>query len=238
MTTLAEAHIQAEARLRAAATRGVRRAWQSLGGYDESDVPDFLRLALPLILTAQRSSATITNAYLARAGGRAPLPLDFAAVTGAGARAGTPPAEVYRRPFVTVWTALAAGTAYDAAVSAGLARATSTAAMDVQLAMRETMGAVAKADPRIVGYERIPDAGACELCVMASTQRYRVGDLMPIHNHCGCGVAPIYGDSDPGPTINADRLAEARESGAEPVVHEHGELGPVLGRAGDTFTQL
>lgn len=46
----------------------------------------------------------------------------------------------------------------------------------------------------IVGYERVPDGNACDLCDLASGQRYTRGDLMPIHDGCGCGVEPLTED--------------------------------------------
>lgn len=227
MSALSDAHITAEARLRTAVVAGITSAWQALPAYDEENVPAFLRTVLPLVAGAQRASASLTNAYLARQLGRGPLPLDPATVTGAAARAGTPPADVYRRPFVGIWTALAAGTPYTAAVSAGLARATATGAMDVQLAMRATAAAVSDADPRILGYKRVPDPGACDLCRAAADNFYRAGDLMPIHNHCGCGIEAVTSQFD-APELDP----------AAAAVHEHGELGPVLGKPGDDFTQL
>lgn len=46
----------------------------------------------------------------------------------------------------------------------------------------------------IVGYERVPDGGACVLCLTAAGQRYHSDDLMPIHDKCGCGVEPLTED--------------------------------------------
>jgi hypothetical protein len=143
---------------------------------------------------------------------------------------------VYRRPFVTVWTALGVGREWERAVGEGLARLTSTAQTDVQLAMRNTLRAVGEADDLILGYQRVPDAGACNFCLLVSGQRYRTGDLMPIHNHCGCGVDVIT-------TINRHEFSGKPTNDltippdAPPVeVREHGELGPVLVNADHDFT--
>ncbi len=190
---------------------------------------------------------SLTVAYLKRRiGGNVP-PVDIAAVTDAAARNGTALADVYRRPFVTVWAALAAGTDWSMAVAAGGARARSAADTDVQLAFRASAREIMDRDSRVVGYMRVPSGNACELCLMASTQRYRTGDLMPIHNHCGCDVEPILGDRDPGHVIDRELLdalkvedaVAARELVRERLgVEDHGELGPVLTVAGQHFDDL
>lgn len=259
MKELAQAHIEAQARLRHLAVEGAGRAWQQLPKYDRADVPQFLRSVVPLVTAAQRQSVALTNMYLARHLHRQPVPLDIARLTGAGVRKGATPQEVYSRPFVTVWAALGEDKPWRDAVAAGLDRVTAMAATDVQLAMRATLQEVAAVDARIIGYERVPDGNACDLCQIASTQRYYSSDLMPIHDRCGCGVEPITGTSDSGRVINpvryetlktsgaidaiteqrqSARLESALGSGVEVAVHDHGELGPVLANAADHFTHL
>lgn len=183
------AHVEAERRLRVSVTSTIQRIWRGLPSYNEADLEQWLRQALPIIEVGQRTSAQITRAYLSKQLKMAPPPSDLSAYVGAELRAGTPPTEVYRRPFVTTWTALKSGAAYQDAVDAGLARAAGTAAMDVQLAMR----AAARDSFQAAGvetYHRIPDGNACELCLIASANVYRTADLMPIHNGCGCSVGP------------------------------------------------
>lgn len=233
--TLAETHILAQARLRGWAVDAVAEIWQTLPAYDEADVGAWLARVQPIVLAAQRQSVALTNAYLARSLERQPVAIDTSRIIGAAARNGADPAEVYRRPFVNIWTALKGGTPYADAVAAGLARATSTAATDVQLAMRGAVTEIGRLDTAIKGYRRVADAGACRLCVAAAAQHYHVGQLMPIHSHCGCGVEPLTADIDLAP---AKARYEASEHGAEQdiAVHEHGELGPVLAEPGQHFT--
>lgn len=227
---LAEAHITAQARLRALTARGVDAIWASLPAYNDENVDEWLTRVLPLIAAAQRQSVSLTDAFLAQAVARAPLGVNPERVTGPAVRAGVPPEEVYRRPFVAVWSALKAGTAYDKAVAAGGARATGTAAMDVQLSMRATLREVGEADDLILGYQRVPDAGACQFCQLIADQRYRTDDLMPVHNHCGCGVDVISGPERPSFSgVYANDIPEV-------AVHNHGELGPVLGDPSHSFT--
>ena len=87
--------------------------------------------------------------------------------------------------------------------------------------------------------------GDCALCVIASTQRYHAGDLLPIHPGCNCTVAPLGpGEGvdqviDPdllervhaqveAMTGDVDRGARAPDYRKLMVVREHGEIGPVL----------
>lgn len=226
MSRLVEAHIDAQHRLRRSATDALTSAWMALPSYDESDVPAWLSTAVPISRATQRASIALTNAYLARYLRRQPAGVNPSSIMGA-IRNGSTPDEVYRRPFVTVWTALKNGAGYDQAIAAGLARATSTGAMDVQLAMRGTMQSVQDTDPGIFGFQRVADGGACEFCQAIDGAYVKSAAAMPLHNHCGCGLEPL---TRPHPR------AAALPSGV--AVHEHGELGPVLTAPGDHFTRL
>lgn len=241
--TDAQLHILAMARLRELTSRAVAGAWAALPGYDEQNVDEWLATVLPIVQAAQTHAVSLTDAYLARAMERQPIGVAAADATGAAVRAGADPAEVYRRPFVTVWTALANDKPWTDAVAAGAARASGTAATDVQLAMRQTLSLVGEADERIVGYKRVPDAGACAFCRLVAGQRYTTRDLMPIHSHCGCGVEPLKSSERHLFTGRRDNdLSLALDTpigpadGVQAVVREHGELGPVLVDAADHFT--
>lgn len=222
---LARAHIALQERLRALTGAGVAAIWNGLPGYDEKDVDAFLRATVPLVIAAQRQSVAVTEAFLARAIGRRPIGVDPGDIIGAAARNGTPPVEVYRRPFVTVWAALKAGTAFADAVAAGRARAASTAEMDVQLASRGTYAAVQAADPSIRGYRRVADGGACEFCLLVDGAFVKSADAMALHNRCGCGLDPVLGEP-----VAATAVPEGV------AVHDHGELGPVLTDPAHHFT--
>lgn len=255
--TDAEAHVIAQERLRAIVVAAVAAAWAALPRYDRDQVEPWLATVVPLVLAGQRQSVALTEAFIARALRRQPLGVNPANLIGAAVRNGTAPQEVYQRPFVNVWTALKDGKEFEQAVAEGLDRATSAAATDVQLSMRATAAAVGGADPGIYGWQRVTDGNACDLCLIASTQRYHKADLLPIHNHCGCSVAPITEPS--GQVIDRalyrrlkaegaiDKITaqrqrrrerEAAEPPAEAEVVHHGELGPVLVDPAHTFTLL
>ncbi len=115
--------------------------------------------------------------------------------------------------------------------------------------------------PTIVGYRRVlsNNPNHCALCVLASTQRYKRENLMPIHPGCSCTVRPVL-ETEP----NADRRVlepdivgsvddiirnTLGDKWVDPggrrgvakyrdiilTTHEHGELGPVLGVRGHHF---
>jgi hypothetical protein len=212
-----EQQIEAQRRLRLATAAAVAHAWSEMESYDDTDVPDWLGLVVPLVLGAQRAAIALTDAAFGVFMGRAPLGIDPAPLTGAGARNGTPPEEVYRRPFVDVWTALRDGHQYDEAVSMGQERATSTAETDVQLAMRAGADAIEQADPNMFGFHRAADPDACKFCQLVDGAYVKRADAMALHNRCGCGLEP---NRQPHP------LAARLPSGV--AVHKHGELGPVL----------
>lgn len=253
---LALAKRQLKRRLQAVTGEAVARLWSALGSYDEQDVDRLLAGVLPIVEAAQRQSVRVTDVYVARALGREPLGVNPERAIGARARNGTAPEEVYRRPFVTHWAALSQGVPYEQALRRGLDRLVSTAETDIQLATRQATREIGLEEPRIYGWQRIP-GDACDLCLIASTQRYRTGDLFPIHNKCGCEVAPLYEPT--GRVINPELLDELKSEGAidritaqraqardielaDPpeavAVQHHGELGPVLTDADHHFEEL
>lgn len=251
------------AAIRARVLDYVTRTWTGLGSWRDSDIDRFVAAVVPVIEGSQAQVAALTDAYLAQLEatvlGTAAPPLGVrpSTVTTEALR-GVPASEVYRRPAVTTWTALANGEPLDRAVSAGLTRARDLAATGLQLAKTHTARRVLDGNRRVVGYRRVLEGTrSCALCIVASTQRYTRGQLLPIHGGCDCGVLPVYGDRDPGQVIDPntlegvhDRIAErfgAPDRGARKiddvsryrdvlVEHEHGELGPVLGVRGQAFT--
>src|SRR5689334_10915371 len=105
---LADAHIELLRRLRALTGATVANVWTDLPGYDRQNIDEWLSTVLPVIDTARRASVSLTDAYIAQMMDRDPLGVEpFDQI-----RNGVPAAEVYQRPFVTVWTALKDGAAW------------------------------------------------------------------------------------------------------------------------------
>jgi hypothetical protein len=251
-------YITANGQLRANLLATLARMWAALTSWRDADAAAFAAQAVPAVAGAQQATATLTAAYLARIVAQmsgsplTPPRLNPRGLVGEAVRK-APPAEVYRRPFVQVYTELGKGTSLDAAVAAGGRRLQSIAATDLQLAKTHTAQRVLRNEHRVVGYRRVLTGDhSCGLCLVASTQRYHKSDLLPIHPECDCSVAPLLGDEDPGQVIDEGRLAGTHAAVADRfgssaadarridyrkvlITHQHGEIGPVLAVKGQHF---
>jgi hypothetical protein len=234
---LLDAYVAQTNRVRASVQHVVVATWNDMNAWRDSDIDDFARVVAPVVTGGQRRIATLTDSYLATltaivtGAPTRPVGIPADVVTDATMR-GVDAREVYRRMGPTVWTALAHGRPLGDAVHDGLTRATVAAGTDLQLAKTHATRYALERNDRATGYARVPDGDACDLCLLASENTYGRGDLMPIHDRCNCDVEPLLDDGD--------RVASSAPStdgiDTELAVHEHGELGPVLGVAGQHFT--
>lgn len=245
-------------RILVATSTAIARAWSSLAALDDGAATRFATAAATLSRAAQTETAASLDGYLALLLGSQPLGLNPDDLTGAAVRSGAEPFDVYLRPIVAARVKVSDGMSFSDAMEFGRSSAISTAQTDVALTQRAAM-ASASQQTGIVGYRRVLTGKSCGICATASTQRYRTGTLMPIHNRCDCGVAPIIGSKDPGQVINQQLLKDlknAERSATEAqrrhlavdkdgtihlpdiAVHEHGELGPVLTDASHDFAEL
>lgn len=228
------------ARIRMAVSRSVERYWGDLPAYNANNVESFTFLAQETVGAGQRAALALTDGYMAALTEEAPIGLaGRESLRYEALRNGAAFNDVYRRPFVTVWEQLKAGTNYVDAVQAGLNRAASTARMDVALAARAGSREFCQEFERIVGVQRVPDGNACAFCIMASTQRYTTNDLMPIHNNCGCTTEPIMSSqrSNFSGQVKNDLDLDAPTDLALGYEY-HGELGPVLVNGDHNFDSL
>lgn len=235
---LAEAHVEAQGRLRRLTVQTVEQIWRELPAYDRANVDQWLAQVLPVVDASQRTSAALLDGFVATYLNQRPAGVARSDLT---IRNGADPAEVYERPFITLWSALGSGAAFEDASSTALARATSTAAMDVQLAMRETAAALEEAAAAPYGYERVANPGACEFCQAVNGAYVKASDgfAMDLHVHCGCGLEPLT-----EPHRGAVKLPDGTEIRSyqygplndKVAVREHGELGPVLVSPDHDFT--
>ena len=223
--------------------------WDSLPHYRASAVEDMIQAITPRVTAGQLRIADLTRAYLAQCarelGWKVVLPpIDQDEIHGAR---GVDPRVVYRRPAVDVYTALAAGKPLPQAAAEGRLRLTQLIGGDMQLAKVHASRQSMRGYPEEGQFYRRVLTGRenCALCVVASTQRYYRGDLLPIHPGCDCDVQPL----PPGLAVNqvidedlleqvhqitADRLGVSDRGGRTPdyrkllTVSEHGEYGPTL----------
>lgn len=166
-------------------------------------------------------------------------------------RSGVSALEVYERPGKQFLWELSRGASVDEARDAATERLRQIAEDDVLLADRdESQRVFAGSKAKVIGYRRVihPELakdGTCGLCLVASQRFYTVEDLLPLHDRCNCTVMPIVKGDDPGFRLNDDDLkalyAAAGSTSARDLlntritIREHGELGPVLVKEGDSF---
>ena len=232
----------------------VLAAFDSLGNYRDSDAATFLDRVLPTVLAAQQQMGHITDAYLsAMISDMLGTATPAAGVELPAALRGVEPAEVYRRPFVTAYTALSQGKSYADALGEARTRLLSITETDLQLARTHAAQQSMERGGAKFFRRRLTGTKNCALCTIASTQRYRVESLMPIHPGCDCKVEPIVGNKDPGQvideaTLKAAHAAVAKGVGASDaggrapdyrdviITRQHGEYGPLLAVRRHDFT--
>ncbi len=221
MATLAEirdGYNRLNSRLVRGAGRIAGNVFRQLGSWREDDFARYLQLVGPQIDGLKLQSANLQAVFyeqVAKANGQSFTPVaartqDFSEPV---IRNGPAVEEVYRRPFVETWTALAGGALLRTAIEQGAARASSIAETDIQLTSRQAGLNQRSANGNIVGYRRVlTGAENCALCAIAATQRYTRGQLKPIHPGCDCGEEQIYGDFDPGQIIDPEGLESVHEA--------------------------
>lgn len=192
----------------------VEDAWDAYAGLDNRSARQFVDAAAQVTIAAQQQTAALAAGYLEASDavlGRASQIVP----TLPPIRNGLAPEQVYQRSIIEARTLAGRGGNVDRALDAGRARAMSTARTDVILANRSAVAAAAPGRPWVVGYRRVLTGKSCALCATASTQRYKVADLQPIHANCDCDVAEIYGTVDPGRVINEDLLADLKATAGD-----------------------
>jgi hypothetical protein len=215
----------------------LRASWAVLADVSDEVVWPWAAEATHVVEGAQATVGAATDAYLAELLGRAPLGVAPADVSTMALR-GVDGAEVWTRPPRDVRWRLAEGDNWAVARRKGLDRALGLADTNLQLAHTHTARNVLTRHGTGAGYRRVTRGGrSCQLCLLAATRVYKRDELLPIHTHCHCVVAPATGAGDQPLLTSAGRAArdDAEAAGVEVAVHEHGEVGPVLYRAGDSF---
>ena len=214
------------ATLRRRTVAGVVAAWAAYGGLDDEDSDRFTAAATRSVRGGQRALADLVAAYLNMltrqvTGGPGLGRLDREQLTTDVLR-GVPFADVYHRPVVTARTILGRHGDLDQALQQARRRAEQLADTDMVLAQRAATVQLVGEDERIVGYRRVLTGESCMFCATVSTQRYHRGDLHPIHTHCDCAVAPIFGTVDPGQVINSRLLEQLKATGGREYWKERG----------------
>lgn len=178
---------QSLVRLVAAASPRVQRAWAALPDYDEQRVAEFAAETESTFNAAKRGAIAQAGGYYALSAGVQPVGVNPNLIDV------TPD---YRAPFIATWRALKMGEPFEAAVASGAARSEAIVFNLVSSASRRTGDEVIRrAGVKVIGWERIPDGGACSWCLEVSPGFYQSAESADFgHDRCGCTAAPIYGD--------------------------------------------
>lgn len=210
-------HKQQTQALRRSVKDAVEALWDSLPSHNRNMIPEFLEQVIPLVEAQQQQMAAVTEMYLRQSaiaqgteiGATAPMNVSTRALRH------VPATEVYERPFTEVYRLLKEGKDLQDALDAGKRRLVSLAHTGLQLAKTHTSQNLLGGSG-FVGYRRVlVGPYNCGLCIVASTQRYYVGDLQPIHPGCDCTVAAFTADKDPGWVINREQLANVHKAMAD-----------------------
>lgn len=179
--------------------RAMQTLWNGLGTLppDAGSQAEFAARAARIVGATQQQAAAATATFLAAKAREAGLdpgttidPADYTQLRGVD------PGEVYRRPFGAAGTQLAQGVGFGAAMQSGRSRLVKLAATDLQMAHTYSSRDWMSTQSGVVGYRRVLGSGKnCGLCVTASTQRYRTGQLAPIHESCVAGSTLVAGSS-------------------------------------------
>lgn len=266
---LTAAYMRQNAGIRSRTLAYAAAVWDGSRELRDEDVDRLIGRIAPAVQGGQMQSATLANAFVQRLAtlegqrvGTMPG-IDRDRVIG---YRGVPAAEVYRRPAIAAYSALADGKSFVDARAAGRKRLLSIASSDLQQARsRQSRDAYAA-----TGFEytvRVLSGNEnCALCVIAATQRYRAGELQPLHPGCDCGERGVRASHDPGIAVDREMVEETHSAIWEQlgrfdrsavdlgrgktdakgrrisdftdliVTHEHGELGPTLSWRQDRFT--
>jgi hypothetical protein len=231
----------------------VQFLWTNSPSLRDADVDRLVARIVPVVRSGQLQVAQLTDAYIGRMSQAAGISWTAGVNRALVDYRGVPFDVVYKRPAVTAYSSLTAGSTFAVAKKAGLDRLSSIVTTDIQ----QTRNRQAQQSMGRSGFSlfrrQLSGSENCALCSIASTQRYTRGDLMPIHPGCDCAVVPLNSPNDPGQVIDGDRLetihaeverfvGEADRGGRAPdyrkliVSREHGELGPTLTWLDDSFT--
>ena len=235
-------------RLRVRLVDGVLVAWNALPNYRDENIATLRRFLVPQVEANHVRVAELTAAFQAQYAREVGLDAPRATVMDRDVVTrprGVPTGDLIERAAISVYTALSVGSSMTLAVGQGGRRLMTMIGTDSQL-VRTKQSQFSLSNSRVAFYRRQLGPGEnCALCVTASRNRYSSGDLLPIHDNCRCSVVPVpAGFRLPSVTITdaLDHLprvgATVDELESELVVNQHSEIGPVLGWAGRSFTEL
>ena len=233
----------------AALIRQLSALWRDANFYDGDLVAARAARSATLVESAQGVVRTQTRSYLKYAYQQFedldfPTDAEIDAMNDGLLERAVSPLDEWNRPAEQYRYAKSIGKDDREAMEIAVKRVEELADLDMELAMRKQASDIIKATPKVTGYRRVlhPELSetgtSCGLCIAASTRVYKKAELLPIHDHCHCGIMPIVGSEDPGQQFNEDdlkllyELAQGTDQQAlsrvRYKINDHGELGPYL----------
>lgn len=222
---LTEAHRVAQSRLSAAVSLFVLNAWRAIVRMDDIDSTSrlWLEIVLPRILAGRRRSADLAAAYANQfraAEIEAELVAMFDAIKEANEEqirtSMTVTGPVALKQRIKTANRLPAQRRHaelDKAFTNSGVGAAGAAIKHVGEGARDTLDEVPRRDPQAIGWLRVTKADPCYFCAALASRgpRYRddsFDDSDPrffgpgehkVHDHCGCGLEPVYHRDAPWP---------------------------------------
>ncbi|MFG0329231.1 MAG: hypothetical protein ACF8PN_04965 [Phycisphaerales bacterium] len=190
-TVIVDAYMQDQAVLRQATIDTVIRLSRAATNLaDEALVAELVEV----VMGAQLEAGAYGVEYVSTMALDDDIVVDSAKYVGKATRGDTLLETVYQRPAKVEAEALEAGLdAADARAKAEreLAKLADT---DVAVATRTAETEAMTASSNVIGYNRSPEANACEFCWLIADRHYNTDALAPAHNFCRCGTVPILAD--------------------------------------------
>lgn len=220
MDALTQAYQLELKKTRLAVSQHVGDMFKRLPNYYDNQVPGFVARAVPVVRAGQERAIALTSAYTTRKLQTSTVGLDVPSIVD-NIRGGVTPEVVYARPFVTVRAAIY-DIGIDQAIQKGLSRMVSTVDMDIMMASRDALPALADSfSDRVTGWTRVADSGCCDFCQMLDGVETGPTEPQPLHNNCGCTAEPITSSRPTESLSNGDVIDQV-------AIREHGELGPLI----------
>ena len=189
-TVIVDAYMQDQAALRQATIDQVIRI--ARGARSLAD-PAVVAEVVETVMAAQLEAGAYGVEYVSTMS-LDDVTVDSARYVGRATRGDTLLETVYQRPAKVEAEALDAGLdAVEARAKAERALA-ELADTDVAVATRRAESEAMTAAGNVQGYNRSPEADACEFCWIIAGRFYKTDDLAPAHNYCRCGTVPVLAD--------------------------------------------
>jgi len=231
---LANAHADTQVLIRDATASSVVEIWNNLPDHSDRGVELFIPAATALVDAGQRNAISLADGYFAQEMDRPAYGLDADRII-AMLRGSTDPEEVYRRGFVTLWTAFKNRTGtYEQVNPRVVQDIIARVKIDMLLAATHAAREVSMRDPRVYGLWRV-STGTCDLCEDALAMATPQTGLMPVHPGCECAFEPITSKSV---ARSAARGANIQRALSITRIGKHGEYGPTLEDASFSGTDL